>query len=212
MIELTEYKIYEHCIDQSLPRDVLPDFVNLASDLNSRLHRDNEIVKGELVRVTYYADATIENGLVVYSNAVALTTFQYYRDSDGLATKRVELLRWYLGDGSLSESGKTRVKYYRTEQEKKVERRRRNTNIVDYLDGQLKTILGLVPGLDADAESTKFWENYFIDLDKYTASSSKELYNAILSDTLFSWFSMPLGGGVTLRHAALDALNIWDTV
>lgn len=106
------------------------------------LHKKRSITAGELSRVEYYRNY---DG-VTYSDLVVDETREYIRNPYLIATKRIQVSRWYLEDGTIGME-KTFTKYYSPEEgiEEGVTRR---SNVIAQVKTYVISKAGLTNGFD----------------------------------------------------------------
>lgn len=197
----------------------VPLDANYITDTNMRLHPTHAVVvDGEIRRVEYYADATMDQqtGVVTYNDLVIAEDFVYTRDTVGFARARTQTITWYREDGSAHSTTKTRVKLYEPDESMREGVRRRG-NITDKLAMDLANWLMATQTQLANPQDRldlgrAFMREYKIDFDMFVdASSSAILY--LVRDNVepeHAWLDDEIAPGVTIRDSILDALNIWN--
>ncbi len=212
------YKLYGY-IDLDMGKQhnsyVCPKDINFKTELTQRLHAETEpyIVKGELQKIVYYSDITIESdGSHIYSNPIVEETFDYTRTAVGFVTHRTQTISWYLEDDTLSPETKTRVKYY-SAQEAIGEGKRRRGNIISRLT---MVVFGLLKATTTDSDSNIIMtgqalvDGYATDINAFIMSGSNGILATVTNDTR-SWMNNPVDtNGTTIRDVILSELNIWS--
>lgn len=146
-IEATDFKIWARARVDEEDWARLPDLLNYKSGLNKRLHPERTWAKGELKKVEFFGTAVPgpENSQT-FSNAMTLTTFDYFRDLiTGLIILQRRYRQWYMTDGSLSEPLKVDDKYYSPSEAMKEGGIRRD-NVIEQM---LPVIAGVWPSVSA---------------------------------------------------------------
>ncbi len=186
--------------------------VDYIRGLPNRLHPKVTMVQGEVQKVEYFADATMQpDGSIVYSGLVVKEDSVYTRSPEGLALSRALTITWVNEDDSDHELTKVRTKLYNAMEQVREGTRRRG-NIID--DLKLK-VIGLVmvtkPADYATAlgDGQSFMKMHEVDIIAFIDTSNQDLYNAISADTTHTWLNNDTGGGVTIRNVIMAGINIW---
>lgn len=198
-----------------------PQALDYTRSLSTRLRRKETFVKGELRKVEFHPDATVEpDGSITYANGpVVREDYEYVRDPIGFALSRMLTITWLRKDGSDHPVKKTRPKVYNFSQRMREGKRRRG-NIVDELE---VIVAGLLLETELanngdDVQATvehgrNFTSTYAADIADYVAVGLQTLLTSVSTDDQYPWLdNMPasLGGTLTIRAVVLATLDIWS--
>lgn len=188
--------------------------------LKIRLKRKMTFVKGELQKVEYHPDATVNpDGSITYDNgAVVREDYTYTRDAIGLALSRTLTITWICQDDSDHPTTKTMIKVYNRSQRMKEGKRRRG-NVVDDLEVLVAALLIETElenqGNDIDATvnlGRGFTTTYGDEIRDYVQVGKKDILQSVLDDTTYTWLNnqpLSLGGTVSIRDMIHATLDIW---
>jgi hypothetical protein len=172
------------------------------------LHKKRRIIKGELVNVEYYGkyDPVTKQ----YSDLILSEDRIYYRENQ-MVSRREMIIKWFDENGSVVTTKKT-IKYYSTiESIQELDSRR--SNIISELKINTIGLISICSGVtsvEAQAIGRPFLNTYALDVSKYLQGYERELREAIINDTIYSWLNaiIPNTNGITIRMYLLNGLDV----
>lgn len=196
-----------------------PFSTDYVTGVEGRLNPTNAtVVKGEIRRIDYYANATAPDpvtGAVAYSDLIVREEFAYTRDSIGFARARTQTITWYREDGTAHPTVKTRLKYYEP-QDSMIEGQRRRRNITDktmmevtnWLVATQTQLTSVQARIDLGRDFMKYHKTNF---DMFIDASSKQVWYDVRDSgiVLHPWLSSNYSTGLTVRKKIQDDINIW---
>ena len=205
-------KIYDFLGDVTdRPDDYTPPLaIDYRVAPNPRLHRKQTFSKGVLVRVTYYAEATVQpDGTVAYNDPVVEEVYDYVRDAANFALERTLTITWFRADGTPHPTTKKLRKVY-DRQASLREGKRRRRNVVDSLQGMVARLLvgSAAPGQEQAAldQGRAFMGQYQKEIVNFVEAGLPDLANAVAVDTT-AFLDVEIAPGVTVRDNILDELS-----
>jgi hypothetical protein len=183
---------------ESVPYDV--DYV---TGLTQRLHPVETYERGRIVRIDYFLNAGLDAYGEKYGTDLFVTeSFDYTNNAGGFAVSRVQVISWYLEDGTVGGT-KERHKLYNTK-DSRAEGRRRRRNVIDISSmNVIKLLAGTETGGDINAAvimGVTFMAGYKLQTEAYLEMATNDLYTAVLSNTTASWLNNVINAeGATIR-------------
>lgn len=215
-----DVKLYRYTTARAVSRLAAPHGINFETGLTTRLHPTcSVVVDGEVRRIDYYAQATMDHatGVVSYDDLIVREDFAYQRDAVGFARARTQTITWFRENGDPHPDTKTRVKLYEP-QESLREGHRRRGNITDKLAMDLAgwlmtTQTQLANPQDRLNLGRDFMRHHKISFDMFVEAASAQILYDVRDDAEPAhavWIDDEIAAGVTIRATILDALNIWN--
>ena len=166
------YRYFEEDDLKDLDRTKPPLGHDYKTGLNVRLHPKRTTIKGEVVKVDYYADPGL-------TDIILVVEIEYVRDSLGFALSRTTNRRWALENGSFHETEKVTTKSYSVNAEDQIkEGIRRRQNIIDTLQPAVLKFMfeSLLPQglsqMQIVLMGRAFIDSHELEFDKFVKSSS----------------------------------------
>lgn len=202
-----EYKLFRYIED----RGQAVYSINYKTELNTRLHPKHEVVKGELRKTTYFAEASMNSDQQLeYNDPVLEVSFVWNRNPLGFCYRRDMIIRYYTEEGTLGDESKSTQKWYSND-EAISEGKRRRQNIVD---GITMPIMGLMMATMSESDhiviglGRDFLKSHQASFTAYVQDSNLQIIADIVADTT-GWLSNPINAELTtIRQVILSSLSL----
>lgn len=208
-------RYYAKILELALPGAAKKDFrgIDYTVELESKLFRENTMVRGELQKVEYWDNSTKDN-------KVLEVDVVYTRDPLGFAQYRTTTRTWFDQAGNALDNQKVTVKYYDTLGQIQEGKRRRG-NIVDAMQMPiLGMMIATLPGMSApwnamtQPEIVQLGRDFLkLHAESFSAfinESHKQILDDILNAT-DAWLDNIIDAdGTTIRYYILAQMNLED--
>lgn len=207
-------KIYRYVPeDQKHNKTNAPVGHDYITGLTTRLFAKRTLIKGELIKVEWYADEE-KTDLVIVVDIV------YERDPLGFATRRTTTRTWIREDGTEATPKKVTIKAYSDDMLSQIEEgQRRRGNLVKGIQMPVMGMLiATIPAKSGESEverqgrivllGRKFLSDNKQYFTAFTEDSNREIVEVIEGSTDFWMDNIIDGNGTTIRQYLLNELNI----